>query len=87
LLYLGEAAIFNYLLHYTYNEEEKRLEKECQDWSSLDASQQGALAVTSSSASTALCRKINSKIREVKERLREPLGKTHREVNVKFLKK
>jgi hypothetical protein len=36
LLHSGDGTIFNYLMHYTYTEEEKRLEKECQDWSMVD---------------------------------------------------
>jgi hypothetical protein len=49
--------------------------------------EQGSLSLTPSAASMALCQKIKSRIGEVKDRLREPLGKTHRELNQKYLKK
>jgi hypothetical protein len=53
----------------------------------LDDLHHAPLTSTPSAASVALCQKINGRVREMKERLREPLGKTHRELNQRFLKK
>jgi hypothetical protein len=62
------------------------MEKQSVDWSSLNSQPSKPLNIVSNSASLQIVQKLDAKFKEVRDRLKEPFGKAHREFNLKFIK-
>ena len=64
------GGLFNYLFCYSYAQNEKQLEKETQDWSSLDKLGEETVTLHAGSPSTIICSKVGKKFTELRDRIR-----------------